>query len=269
MVLVRFILVPPDHYEEMREIENYTTQPSPWKSWKCNSLKFRIQAADDIQPTSTSPSPLTPSPNSPIPLHILSLPTPSFPPFPFLPLPPPSFPPLSLPPPPLSSPFPFFHTLPSTLSLPSSNLFFSFRLNFPLSPFPFLPPNPTAPFNSTMPFFLASTFSLSLSNQVRLGRLLISSSWSSKFSDFRTCISAPLNNRSSFSSFRISSTSVSNASTFAHHSSANAGSTTLETIFAPCAFAARTACFTILRSGSAAMVQARPRRPARAVRPTR
>ncbi len=56
-----------------------------------------------------------------------AFPPPSLPPFPFLPLPPLS-PPLSPPLPlPLSfpSPFPFFHTLPSFLSRPSSNLFLS------------------------------------------------------------------------------------------------------------------------------------------------
>ena len=89
------------------------------------------------------------------------------------------------------------------------------------------------------------------------------------FSPLRTCISAPAKAFSSFSSSSIASTSASRAAHLAAHSSARVGSMTLETILAPCALPALTVCFTIFRSGSAAIVQARPARPARAVRPTR
>ena len=162
------------------------------------------------------------------------------------------------------SALPFFHTFPSVLISLSSNFFLSLLLNLP----PFFLIILSIPFNSAPPFFFASLFSFSLSNHVLLGLPLISSSCTMIFSPLRTSISACAKTLSSFSSFNTSSISSSISSTLSAQLSASAASITLLTILAPCARPLLTAALTILRSGSAANVHARPVRPARAVRPT-
>src|SRR5262245_58358324 len=95
---------------------------------------------------------------------------------------------LAFKPPKLLSDLPFFQILPSFLSSFRCNFFFSLLLNFRFSFF-FLSSTVSA-FSSIHPFSLAKRLSLLLSNQVRLGLLMISFSCSTKFSPFFTSRSA-------------------------------------------------------------------------------